>query len=810
VELRILWWTARGSTLATLAACAVLVGPGKPLAAEDPITSREPGETAASSGARVLAIEFEGRERIPEETLLRVIGVRPGDLWDEDRELAALRRLAAYPYLEAVFPPRVARGAAGISLVFPIRERRVIGELGIKGNQAFDGYALLALTGLATGQPFVEVALREGEAAILRHYHEDGFLLASVEADARPAGAGRTDVLFHVREERRVYVSAVTLEGAREVPASEALSVLQLQPRRLLGILSRGYYLPHRIEEDLERLRAFYIERGYLSAEVALDSIAFAPGGESVAVGLRVNEGPRFRIREVRIEGNKLFPTRLLEREAALPAGGPYSGRAIEEAYLRLVRWYDEHSDNVPRIEVEPPKAGAGNDVAIVFKIEEGKRHVETGTVTIHGNEVTRDRVVRRDVALLPGQHLTRAETRKTLETLEKRGYYEGVEIKLGEPTLDPARPAVEVRDVDIYIQEKEKMRMFHAGGGSSSGSGAFGILRLDHPNFDLFRLPRAWDDWRGAFTGGGQHLQVEVLPGSRESFYQFRFLEPYFFRSDLQFGLSGGTSFYERETYDETRFRGKLELRKLFDREGRFTGSLGWVADLVEIDDLDAAAPTDVLAAEGKTRLLYPSLDLRYDDRDLNFYSGSVGFLAETGFDIGGGATGSELDFARWTAAAGLSLGLFDRRPDYRHVLSLGARAGFLDGMGGDEVPLFERFYLGGPRTFRGFEYRRLGPHQGEEPVGGEAYFAGTLMYSLPLFWRELRAFALLDVGDLEPELGDITGHRFRIAAGGGLMVRLRILGQVLPANFYWTPAIAREDEDETEVFSFTLQAEF
>ena len=125
---------------------------------------------------------------------------------------------------------------------------------------------------------------------------------------------------------------------------------------------------------------------------------------------------------------------------------------------------------------------------------------------------------------------------------------------------------------------------------------------------------------------------------------------------------------------------------------------------------------------------------------------------------------------------------------------------------------PLIRRLVANnpGPFTFRGFEYRGLGPHQGDTPVGGGGLLHGTVRYSMPLFFRELRAFAMFDWGDLESEFGEISTGRFRTAAGGGISVRLQVLGNALPANFYWMKALSSEAGDEEELFSFSLNVAF
>lgn len=222
----------------------------------------------------------------------------------------------------------------------------------------------------------------------------------------------------------------------------------------------------------------------------------------------------------------------------------------------------------------------------------------------------------------------------------------------------------------------------------------------------------------------------------------------------------------------------------------------------------LETEAPADALDFEGRTLLSYPQLELRYDDHDVSFFSGPEGVLASVHVDLPDDAVGSEVDFTRAVLSADGSLRLFDRRPDYQHTLHVGLHAVWMDGPG--DVPLFERLYLGGPHTFPGFEYRRVGPRDGKTPVGGEAGLYGLVEYSLPFFFREVRAVGLFAWGDLEPSIRDIAIDRFRTAAGGGLQVRLKVGPQGLPVNLYWMQALSSEEGDEEQVFSFSLRIGF
>lgn len=699
-----------------------------------------------------------------------------------------------------------ARGEAGAGprAAVPPRVRNVE----VVGNRDLPASRIVRRAGLRAGTPLEDGALERAAAAVLEEYHREGFLLASVQAVAEPASAGRSDVRLEVSEGPRVHLAEVTIEGAEEISAAEARRALGIQPRRLFGLLSPGRYVPEDLEGALARLREHYRSRGHLSALVGFGGLELDGSLRRARLRILVREGPRYRIAEARVEGSRLFPREDLERAVASLRGAPYSSSALEEATEELRAFYLARSDRLPAIAVRT-EYREDDSVAAVFEIRE-ERFVETGLVSISGNRFTRDRVIRTRVGLVPGEPFSPREVQRTLERIRALGYFTKTQIEL-EEREEPGAPETTFTDVRVEVEEPERLgSLLEVGGGASSGSGSVFYVGVRRANFDLFRLPKSWDDLQGAFRGGGQYIDLTFLPGTKESQYSVRFEEPYLFRSDLSLSLSSGVRAYEREAYDEHRIGGSLQVRKSFDADRRWSAAAAWIFDRVRTDDIEAGAPPDVLAAEGRTSLSHPRLELRYDGLERNAYSGPEGLFARAHADFASGGTGSDVSFARVVASLDWFAGVFEPEPDTRHVLHIGVRGMWIRGLGGDRVPLFERFFLGGPRSFRGFEYRGLGPREAGVPLGGEAGIAGTIEYSFPIVWREIRGVAVFDWGDLEPSLSDVRLGRFRAAAGGGIRLRLRVFGQEVPANFTWVHDLASERGDRTQLFSFTVGTEF
>lgn len=751
----------------------------------------------------VRSIAFEGQTTISVEKLRQVAGIALGSSWTPEAEKSAQERLTTWPYLASAAINVSTRDDQLVDLVVSVVERPVVGKVEFTGNDALSTESLQNERPLNTGDPYSLVALHRAENRLMDFYHRDGFLLARIRGIVTPVGQNRLNVVFEITEGVRIYIRRVELLGAKQVSSGEPLSELKNQPRRFFGIVSKGYYVPSLLNADLYRLQQYYVQNGYLEAKVAFEELRFNRKRTVVDLVLRVKEGRQWKFDGVRLEGNELFPKLVLQEILDLPPKGFYEKRKLQEGIDRLARWYQREWGLLPQLKlVEPDMNFEHARVRPVIQMVE-RPHLIVNKVTVTGNQKTKDHVVRSQITLKPDQPYTIDAQTKSLENIAKRGLFTEAHVEVTD--AGPNR-----KDVNFVVKEREEFGEFEAGGGAASGSGEVAFLRLAHSNFDLFRFPRSLTDWNGAFTGGGQTLELLAIPGNVLSQYGIRFVEPHFARSDQRLTVRSGAGLFSRKTYDENHIDGEVTFRKFLDDLRRLSYSIGYVADLIDIDDLGPNAPSVAFRDEGETFFAHPRFGLRWDDTVPNFYSGSTGLIVRWRIDFGDDFTGSQQDFWRSEFGMNYAWGLFDRRPDFQHKLRVGVRFGFIEGRNGDSTHVAQRFYLGGPRSFPGFRFRELGPHDGREPIGGDASIHGNVQYSLPIVWREFRVFGLFQWGDLERNFSDLSTDRLRTAAGGGIQTRFKVLQQVVPANFYWMQTLSSESEDREQFFSLTIGVNF
>ena len=769
---------------------------------------------------------FEGAEWIPEETLRSHLRLDERSPMGDGELQRGLARLLAFRFLRRAGPPRLIPSPEPglVDAMWPVEALPLVEEVSVErvaaGRRAAKSEReIRELLRTRSGQPFRQNALDEDLEALRRAYVSQGYLLVEAQSTVTERAPGRVAIAIRVDEGITVSIGEIRIAGNASLSRRTLLVPLRTQGPLLGGLLggalSSGKLVPEEFDEDLERIRDLYRSHGFLDIQVAAEPPAFSPALSRITLSVVVEEGPRYELGEVAIEGNGPgVPEALLLGQIRSREGRPFDGRSLEEDRRRLVIWYEEHYDLVPRVGIRVECLSADpNDTraAAVFEITEFP-HVFAGQVRVHGNERTRDRVIRSRLALAPGGPLTSGGRNESARRLIETGYFEPESLAID------VQSGGRASDVDVTVKERRTGMLGLTGGLEfSTGEGEVATVSIAQPNFDLFALPVGRRTWAEAFSGGGQILEAEIAPGTKHSEYVLRFEEPYLFSSRYALMLQSGLILWDRDGYEENRQQNEISVERLWGPLRRFSTRLGFVFDNVAIQDLGDAVPPDVQEARGSTLLSYPRLRMGWRDEKVNPFSGPRGVTAEARGDLATDATASEAEFSRfmltfdWHAPVTEWIErAFDLDPlvaekDRLPIVRLAGRFGWMDELD-EPIPFFERFFLGGPRTMRGFDYRGVGPEQSGTRLGGEAFWQATLEASAPLFFREVRAVGLVDFADLEPGIDDFRSDRIRIGAGGGLRIRVDLRGQVIPMDFYFVEAVQRERGDDARVFTFSI----
>lgn len=605
--------------------------------------------------------------------------------------------------------------------------------------------------GLSNGFADAHLTVKEGECASLRKVEFKGNTYQPPSFWQR-VGAG----LKHSR--------AVS-------PQSVPPDILQnAMAPRLWNIFSfftkRGAYNPDDLDADRDLLRMIYHNRGYLDAQISAPDVSeYRP--KKLAAAYTIQEGPQYRVGAIALRGATLFPETNLWPLVKIKTGDIAAMEAISKTAAALRDYYQ--SQGYMRSSVKPLLSAHPSNavVNIQFEIAEG-RLVHIQHIDIRGNTRTKDEVVRRELTVYPGEVYNQVRIRQSERILQNLGFFAENSVRsYPRETLDAQK------DDLVFEVEEGKTGNFMVGAGYSSIDEIIGFVELSQGNFDLFHWPY--------FTGDGQKLRLRTQFGSQTEDYQISFVEPWF----LDRKLSLGVDLYDTirrnlsDYYTEQRIGGAVTLGKplpgFFQRV-----NLTYRLERISIYSMASNAIPRIANEAGNYMDSSLKLAVVHDTRDSMFVPqrGNKTTLSARasggplGFDIN--VYDLEAELMQYVPA------LFD------HVLSLRLWAETVQEYGdNDDVHIFDRLFLGGGRTLRGFKYRYVSPYEDGEPIGGKSGAMGTLEYTVPVYKKILRVAAFYDIGNVWLDAFDFDLSEY--CSDAGLGVRLDISSFPIRVDYAW-----------------------
>jgi len=752
---------------------------------------------------RITDIQVRGLQRVPATKVLGTIRLRRGDIFTYKAVDEDVRRLDRM----GVFDPtaiRVRRETFqdGVRLIFELKERPRITQLTFVGNRAVSAGDLKKCVGLSEGDTLDVARQRESTAKIEELYRDKRYRFVKVERTQKiDAAANTAEVTFTVNEGPRVKLKAIRFEGNKALSHDKLMQ--QIESRTQRWIVLDEVFDASVFRMDVVRLRHYYKRHGYLDASVA-GEYAYSDDKTELTLVFRIIEGTRYTVGDVTLRGQKLATAPALSKDFKLKRNHPFNVDDYQHDLAKLREYYTQRGF----IDVEVtskevfPESGR---IDLVYQITE-RGESRLGLLEVRGNFRTKDKVIRREFDIYPGDVFDAAAVRKGVRRLYGLRYFTNVATSI----VDGEEPGE--KNLIVEVEEGRSGNIMF-GLGVSSNNGLIGMFQIEFLNFDIADWPESFGDLLAgnAFVGAGQRLFLQLRPGTEFNQARLFFADPYIFDTQYQFSSDLFLWARERDDYDEEHIGVKLGLgRRLTDR---LRAKLTFRAEEVEIDDVDTLAPA-VLAAAGESDIRSLILSAVYDRTDSPI-NPSSGYRLNGEVEVAGDWLGGDWEFWRVIVGGSWYRTLGVTRDGRKHVLALGGRVGVVDEYGDSgQVPTFERFYAGGHNSVRGFDYRGLGPTQLGTEVGGEFSVVGTAEYQFPLYQSTvqgrpqelLRGVVFCDVGQVALTTSDITDTTLRVSVGVGLRVMLPAMGGVPIALDFGFP-VNKDDDDDTEVFSFSVR---
>jgi outer membrane protein assembly complex protein YaeT len=766
-----------------LALACLRAGPGL---AQEPVQ--------AVDGMAVRAVEIQGLETISESFVRRLLRTRVGQSFSQSQLQEDVRALLrTRKFLNVTATTRVEEGQAVV--VFLVQEKPEIVSIELEGNKRFKDDELFREMTITPRTPIDRYEINRSLDNLVRKYREKGHYYVQITLDEELLERERR-VLFRIVEGPRVRVRRIVLEGNRSFP--ELTLRTRIRTQTYFWLLSEGALDPEQVERDALEIQGFYRSEGFLDARVGYRLEFEGVERTDLTLVFVIEEGPRYRVHEIRFEGPQTFDPDTLRAAMQLSPGALAREEVLREDLRRLQDKYGQIGFVEARIDSEYQFLEEPGLVNILIRVVENQRS-RFGRITIRGNVRTRDEVIRRELRFYPGEDYDTVRARRAERRLLDTGLF-------SKATITPLPDVEGFREALVEVEEADAVR-FLFGVGLSTDSGLIGSLTVDHRNFDLFDFPRTFGELlRGqAFRGAGQRLRISLEPGTEVSRFRLDFTEPWLLGRPLRLDTSLFLFQRDRGPYDETRLGFIPALSHRFE-----TGLLdGWALEgalrfeLIEIDDVDGLAAKAIREVRGSSALTSVKVSIVRDTTDSRLVP-TEGYRFSLSWEQAG-LLGGDYDFGKPTASIVWYKTLHTDALDRKGVLALRADAGWIVG----DAPVFERFYGGGFGSMRGFAFRGISPRAGikNDRVGGDFIVLTGAEYSFPLYARIVRGVVFLDMGTVEK---DFTISGWRASVGMGLRVNLDFLFGPVPLVFDFGFPVLREDGDDDQIFTFSVGASF
>ena len=717
---------------------------------------------------RIAKIEFKGNRKIESNALSQVIKSAKGNLFSEAELTSDIKAIYKMGYFDDVAVD-VTVSPEGKVIAFILKEKALISEIRIKGNKAIERSEIEGVLTFKVQQvlnPEKTVASTEKIKAL---YDNKGYYNAEIKYAIDKEGDKNVIVTFNITENERLYVKTISFEGNRAFTSKELKNMMSLTEWGIFHFLTdSGILKKDQLKQDTEKLNAFYLNHGFINAQVGEPEIAHDKKG--IYVKIPIVEGKQFKVGKVDITGDTLTVSRsemlnnlriskkeFYEREAVMKDMEYITQACNDDGYA--------YADIAPRT-VPQEKT---QTVDVTFNIKKG-HEVFFNRITITGNTKTRDKVIRRQLAFSEGDLYSSSKLKSSYMSLNRLRYFEEINFQTEKG------PDETLTDVNINIKEKPT-GMFSIGAGYSAQDHAMGTAQISQQN--LF--------------GRGQILSLKASIGTVSNMYELSFTEPWLFDIPLWSQFSLWSSQRQYDSYNlNTKGFGTTLGYPLWPYVSGYVGYRLFTNDITDVKD---TAANIIKQQAGQTTESVASFTLAKDTTD-DWMFPTKGYRNTGTIDYAGGPLQGNVSFTRYGAKSSW----FHPLP-LDTVFSVRGRGGFIQRNDATEVPIYERYYLGGIDSLRGL--RDVGPRDPvtHDPIGGFTMLSFNFEYIFPLIKNAgMKGVVFFDTGNTWD--GGYHFDDLRRTAGAGI----RWYSPIGPLRLEWGYVLDQRENEASNRFEFTI----
>ena len=687
---------------------------------------------------KVASVEVTGNKRIESDAVKMIIKTKPGDIYLSKSLSDDLKAVFAMGYFDDI-RIETEDTADGKKIIFRVKEKPTIRVIRIKGNKVFKEDKIKENLTVKTGSILNPFKIRRNIGRIEELYKEKNYHNIKVTYDIKHLEHNQADLEFDIDEGEKVLIKSVTFEGNNAYDDNTLKKLMKTSEKGFFSwVTSSGDLKMEDLDQDIAKLSGFYYNNGYIQARIGEPQIEYK--GNWIYITIKIDEGPQFKVGNVDITGDLVLPKDELKKHLKITKETYYNREVVRNDVLTLTDLYSDegfaYADISPIIDKDIDQL----KVNITYTVQKGKQ-VYFENITIGGNTKTRDKVIRRELRVYEQELYSGRELKRSVRNLYRLDYFEDIKVDTVKGSTDDQM----ILKVDVT---EKPTGMITFGAGYSSEESVFGSVSLSQRN--LF--------------GRGQVLDLEGQIGARSTFYRLKFTEPWLFDIPLALGIDLYNWDYDYDTYDRKSVGGGIRLSyPVFD----FTrASIQYGYDSADITEISEFAAKSIKDLEGTNITSSVTAGLTYDSRNRRF-NPSEGSKHSISVEYAG--LGGNVAFTKYLLESGWFFPLFKDTVGVLH-----GKGGYVSQGSGGILPDYERFYLGGINSVRGYDWREINVLVEEDgdifEIGGDKFIQFNIEYIIPLLKDQgLVGLVFYDAGNVYNNDENLDLGNLRTSAGFG-----------------------------------------
>jgi outer membrane protein insertion porin family len=723
------------------------------------------------------SVYVTGNKRIETDAILATIESQKGAIYDPstlDRDLRSIYHMGFFEDIEI----DVDDGPGGKTVTFKVTEKPSIGNITFEGNKKIEREDLMEVLGIRKYSILNRKAIKDSIERLRDHYHQKGYYNVEIRERVEDLPNNEVALIYRIKEGDKVSIREIRFVGNVEIAGEDLKDVMKTSEKGFFSFVTESGHLDRKeLESDIAKVKSFYHNNGYIKARVGEPEVSYKKD-EGLTIAIEIHEGPQYSIGTVGIEGDVIKEVDELYGALRIAKEKVYNREAIRSDALTLSEIYADEGYAFVDVSPEIKEDDREHKVDIIYRISRGKK-ARFERIIITGNDKTRDKVIRRELRVVEGGYFSGKLVRRSAQNLHRLGFFEEVNVNTKKGSSD------EEMILDVHVKERAT-GMLSFGVGYSSEEKTIGMLEISQNN--LF--------------GRGQSISDKVYVSSVSTKYILSFTEPWLFdrRLSLRVDLYDWEYEYDEYTKDSTGGRLKLGFPLGLDFT---TGSVMYTYDDSVISDVSETASQDILDMVGRSVTSSLTFGISRDSRDKrwNARKGSVNSLS---VEYAGGVLGGDNYFTKYLPRSAWFFPL-----PWDSALSVQGRWGYVERRPGGDLPVYEKFFLGGINTVRGFDYYSISPVDpaSGDRIGGEKMMVYNVEFRFPIAKEQgVMGVLFLDAGNVFTKDEDFTFEGIRMGAGGGI----RWYSPVGPLRLEWGYNLDRKPGEPSSTWEFSIGSPF